>query len=84
HATARSLTGPNTFVPVGDWGDKLEGPAVTRLPNGDWRIYLDAYTRGEYLYSDSSDGMKTWSPTRQLPGLSGIVRHVGVLREPVR
>ncbi|NLE80036.1 MAG: glycoside hydrolase family 43 protein [Rhodococcus sp.] len=82
HAVAPSVKGPYSFVPAGDWGSMVEGPAVVQLPNGTWRIYLDAYTEGKYLYSDSTDGMKTWSPTQELPGLSGTVRHVGVMREP--
>lgn len=82
HAVAPALRGPYSFVPPGDWGTPVEGPAVTQLPNGDWRLYLDAYKDGKYLYSDSSDGLKTWSPVKELPGLSGTVRHFGVLREP--
>lgn len=82
HAVAPSLTGPYSFVPPGDWGSFVEGPALVQLPSGDWRIYLDAYTERKYVYSDSSDGLATWSPVRELPGLSGAVRHFGVLREP--
>lgn len=82
HAVASSLTGPYSFVPSGDWGAMREGPAVVQLPDGTWRMYLDAYTEGRYLFSDSTDGLKTWSPVRELPGLSGTVRHFGVIREP--
>ena len=82
HAVAPTLRGPYSFVTPGDWGTLVEGPAVTQLPNGDWRLYLDAYKEGKYLYSDSTDGMKTWSSVKELPGLSGTVRHFGVLREP--
>ncbi|WP_235916224.1 arabinofuranosidase [Antrihabitans cavernicola] len=82
HAVAPSVTGPYTFVPPGDWGALREGPALVQLPNDVWRIYLDAYTEGRYLYSDSTDGLRTWSPMKELPGLSGTVRHVGVMREP--
>lgn len=81
HAVAASLTGPYAFVVPGDWGTFREGPAVTQLPDGNWRIYLDAYTEGKYLYSDSTDGLLTWSPPQELPGLSGTVRHFGVMRE---
>ncbi|MET4050323.1 hypothetical protein ABIB34_004013 [Rhodococcus sp. UYP5] len=81
HAVASSAAGPYSFVPSGDWGTMLEGPALTQLPNGDWRIYLDAYTENKYLYSDSTDGLHTWSPARELPGLSGTVRHLGVMSE---
>ncbi|MFH5209928.1 arabinofuranosidase [Antrihabitans spumae] len=82
HAVAPSVTGPYSYVPDGNWGSLLEGPAVTQLPNGTWRIYLDAYTEGKYLYSDSTDGLQTWSPVQEVPGLSGTVRHFGVMREP--
>ncbi|WP_171018713.1 glycoside hydrolase family 43 protein [Rhodococcus sp. Q] len=82
HAVAPSVTGPYSFVPPGDWGSFVEGPAVVQLPDGAWRIYLDAYTEGKYLYSDSTDGLRTWSPVQELPGLSGTVRHVGVISEP--
>jgi hypothetical protein len=82
HAVAPSVTGPYSFVPSGNWGSMLEGPAVVQLPDGAWRIYLDAYTRGKYLYSDSTDGLRTWTPLQELPGLSGTVRHAGVMREP--
>jgi len=83
HWVAPSLTGPYTFVPIAaNWGSMLEGPAVVQLPNGNWRIYLDGYTRGKYFYADSTDGLTTWSSLKELPGLSGSVRHVGVMREP--
>ncbi|ORL83665.1 glycoside hydrolase family 43 protein [Prescottella equi] len=82
HAVAPSATGPYSFVPPGNWGTLVEGPTVVQLPNGVWRIYLDAYTEGKYLYSDSADGLVSWSPLREIPGLSGSVRHFGVMREP--
>ena len=82
HAVAPTLAGPYSFVPPGTWGSRVEGPAVVQLPNGDWRIYLDAYGEGKYVYSDSADGLQTWSALKELPGLSGDVRHIGVMREP--
>ena len=42
HATANSLTGPYTFVQTGNfagWG-QAEGPSVTVLPNGQFRLYV--------------------------------------------
>ncbi|MDY6811627.1 MAG: arabinofuranosidase [Actinomycetota bacterium] len=83
HAVALSLIGPYRFVPPGNWGRFVEGPAVIRLPNGVWRMYLDAYKSGRYVYSDSRDGLRTWTSVRTLPRLSGTVRHIGVIREPV-
>ncbi|NRI68995.1 arabinofuranosidase [Rhodococcus sp. MS16] len=82
HAVAPSATGPYSFVPPGNWGTLVEGPALAQLPDGTWRLYLDAYTEGKYLYSDSTDGLSTWSDAQELPGLSGTVRHIGVMREP--
>ncbi|QXW05762.1 MULTISPECIES: glycoside hydrolase family 43 protein [Rhodococcus] len=82
HAVAPSATGPYSFVPPGNWGTLVEGPALAQLPDGTWRLYLDAYTEGRYLYSDSTDGLSTWSDAQELPGLSGTVRHIGVMREP--
>ncbi len=81
HAVASSLAGPYSFVSPGNWGSLVEGPAVVQLPNGDWRLYLDAYTEGKYLYSDSTDGMSTWSSVKEVPGISGTARHFGVIRE---
>ncbi|MFD1813868.1 glycoside hydrolase family 43 protein [Rhodococcus gannanensis] len=82
HAVAPSVTGPYSFVPPGDWGSLVEGPSVVQLPDGNWRMYFDAYTEGRYFYSDSSDGLRTWSPRTELPDLSGTVRHFSVIREP--
>lgn len=81
HATAPALRGPYSYVAPGNWGKLVEGPAVTQLPNGDWRMYFDSYTDGKYLYSDSADGLATWSSPTVLPGLSGTARHAGILRE---
>jgi len=84
-ATAKSLTGPWTIQKTGDWagwGDWIEGPAVVRLPNGGWRIYFDDYRTKTYWYSDSRDGFATWSPRRELGGVSGAVRHFTVIPQP--
>lgn len=82
HWTAPSLIGPYTRVPLRSFGPLKEGPAVIELPDGTWRLYYDDYTNRKYFYSDSSDGMSTWSDPMEVPGLSGTVRHVGVMREP--
>ncbi|MBT1192383.1 arabinofuranosidase [Rhodococcoides kroppenstedtii] len=82
HLASPTLVGPYRPLPPGDWGALREGPAVVQLPDGAWRLYLDAYTEGRYLYSDSGDGLRTWTEPRELPGVSGTVRHIGVLREP--
>ncbi len=82
-ATASTLEGPWTIVSSGDWagwGSWTEGPALVRRPDGGWRIYFDEYVERRYWYSDSDDLMR-WSPRRELPGLSGIVRHFTVLKQ---
>lgn len=88
HAVALSPEGPYTFLGTGNWagwGAPREGPSLTQLPDGGWRIYLDGYTVGRYFYSDSHDGFRTWTPIRPLPGgLSGFVRHFTVLKQTVR
>ncbi len=85
HATAPSLTGPWTFVGTGNWagwGSGLEGPAVTQLPNGSWRLYFDQYGARRYYYADSSN-LNSFGAKVELPGLTGTVRHFTVLRENV-
>ncbi len=86
HATASSLGGPYTWVGTGDWagwGPGEEGPSVTRLDDGTWRMFLDNYTGGRYYSSDSPD-LSSWSGLAEVPGgLSGVVRHGTVLRDPV-
>ncbi len=86
-ATAQALDGPWTIQKTGDWagwGDWIEGPAVVRLPAGGWRIYFDDYKTKHYWYSDSTDGFKTWSPRRELGGVSGAVRHFTVIGEATK
>ncbi len=83
-AVADHPIGPYCFVAKGDWagwGGPREGQSVVVLPDGGQRIYLDAYTEGRYLYSDSYDGFRTWSAPAELPGLSGVIRHCTVLAE---
>ncbi|KAF8997068.1 arabinosidase [Cyathus striatus] len=82
HAVASSLTGPYSFVQTGDfagWG-QAEGPCVTILPNGMFRLYADGFNSGKYIYSDSSD-LYNWSAYKTLPSLSGTVRHGTVLKQ---
>ncbi|MDP4508934.1 glycoside hydrolase family 43 protein [Nonomuraea turcica] len=85
HATATSLNGPWQFTGTGNWagwGSGLEGPALTRLPDGRWRIYFDNYTGGRYYYADSSN-LTSFGARVELSGLSGTARHFTVLREDV-
>ncbi|WP_405015928.1 glycoside hydrolase family 43 protein [Kitasatospora sp. NBC_00070] len=86
HATATSLGGPYTFTGTDNWagwGNWVEGPALVQLDNGGWRIYYDGYSAHKYYYSDSYDGLNTWTAPTELPGLSGFARHFTVLKETV-
>ncbi|TEB40146.1 arabinosidase [Coprinellus micaceus] len=82
HATSQSLTGPYTFVQTGNfagWG-QAEGPCITVLPNGQYRLYADGFSSGKYIYTDSSD-LYNWSAYKNIPSLSGTVRHGTVLKQ---
>ena len=63
------------------WGKDVEGGCIVKLPNGNWRMYFDAYNElpdnYHYYYSDSSDWI-TWTPKKKLNAPSGI-RHCTVL-----
>jgi hypothetical protein len=72
-----ALAGTTTFT------NQVEGPAVFQLPNGNWRMFADAFHAHKFVYSDSTNNFKTWTAQKLLPGLSGIVRHGTVLRETV-
>jgi beta-galactosidase GanA len=87
-ATAPSLAGPWTLLKTGDWagwGNWTEGPALVPIKGADgkpgWRIYFDEYTTKRYWYSDSFDGFQTWTPRKELGGVSGTVRHFTVIAE---
>ncbi|WP_238815759.1 glycoside hydrolase [Nocardia brasiliensis] len=76
--------GPYTLCETGDWahwGTPREGQCVIPLPDGGWRIFFDAYSDGKYFYSDCHDEFATWTEPRELPELSGTVRHFTVLPE---
>lgn len=96
-AVAEDPVGPYRFERTGNWaqwggtgaGEPREGQCVVPLPDGRWRIYLDAYNlddpeHGRYLYSDTvtDDLLGEWTTPQGLPGLSGLVRHLTVLPEP--
>nr|WP_186323207.1 glycoside hydrolase family 43 protein [Paenibacillus xylanexedens] len=84
YATSNSLTGPYTFKGTGDWagwGSWVEGPALVQLDNGSWRMYFDGYADHKYYYSDSADNFQSWTAKQEIAGLSGMVRHMTVLKE---
>ncbi|MBF6174078.1 glycoside hydrolase [Nocardia blacklockiae] len=95
-AVADEPLGPYHFARLGNWaywggageGAPREGQCVIPLPDGRWRIYLDAYNldnpdQGRYLYSDTvtDDLLGPWTAPADLPGLSGFIRHGTVLPE---
>lgn len=88
-ATATSLTGPWTIVRHGDWagwGSWIEGPAAVTIQNdagqSGIRVYFDDYMTKRYWYSDSFDGLRTWTKRAEVGGVSGAVRHFTVISEP--
>ena len=83
HATAAKVTGPWTLVGTGNWagwGAGMEGPCITALDDGTWRIFLDGQGAVGFLYADSRD-LTTWSKTAPLPLLTNVVRHGTVFRD---
>src|SRR5258707_6060983 len=81
--TSPSFNGHYTLAGTTTFTDQVEGPAVFQLPNGNWRMFADAFHARKFVYSDSTTNFKTWTAEKPLPGLSGIVRHGTVLRETV-
>ena len=83
HATASNLDGPWTFVGVGDWagwGTHREAQDLLQLDNGNWRLYCDGGSAGHEMYSDSSDGFKTWTAIKGLPTVGNNISHGTVIR----
>ena len=85
HATASSLTGPWTWVGIGNWtgwGSGIEGPSIVKLPDGTWRMFIDPQAAGvPYKYMNSPD-LNSWSGLITLPGsLASAVRHGTILRD---
>jgi beta-galactosidase GanA len=87
-ATAPQLEGPWTLQKTGDWagwGGPSEGQALVPVKDATgkagWRIYFDDYMTKRYWYSDSFDGFQTWTPRKELGGVSGAVRHFTVISE---
>jgi len=83
-AGATSLQGPWTVDKQGDWsnwGATAGAHSLVKLPGGPWRLYFGDAATGRRWYSDSQDGLRTWSASRQLGGVSGIVQQASVLVE---
>jgi hypothetical protein len=81
-ARASSLTGPYTVWKTGNFVSyDGEGPCLVPLDNGGWRLYFEQYRSQLFWFTDSYDTFQTWSAPAQLPGLSGTVKHLTVLKE---
>jgi hypothetical protein len=79
HAVAPAVTGPWTWTGTGNWsgwGSGYEAPALARMDDGTWRIYIDRYTAGGIWTATSTD-LNTWSGL----GFVGYLRHGTVLRD---
>ncbi|WP_347176891.1 AbfB domain-containing protein [Parafrankia sp. EAN1pec] len=83
-ASAPSLTGPYTIWRSPDFvaGDG-QGPALIPLDNGGWRLYFEHCRQGGVWFIDSYDTFRTWSAPVELPGLTGVVKHLTVVKEVV-
>lgn len=85
------ITGLYTQDRTGDWagwGSGIEGPYLTQLPGGLYRIYFDRYVAGTgHWYSESSD-LSTWSAPVQVASTHGTlpagtrIRHGSFLQLP--
>jgi len=87
-ASADSLEGPWVYDRTGHWagfGGPVEGQALVRIQDEQgrpgWRLHFDSYIDKRYYYSDSFDGLNTWTPRREIVGASGSARHFTVLAE---
>lgn len=83
-AGAKSLQGPWTVEKQGDWakwGATTGAHSLVKLPGGQWRLYFGDAATGRRWYSDSQDGLRTWSAAKQLGGVSGIIGQASVLVE---
>ncbi len=90
-AWANALEGPWTYDRLDDWagwGGPVEGQSLVRIQDADgrpgWRIHFDDYIHKRYYFSDSFDGLNTWTARKELIGVSGAVRHFTVIAEDER
>ncbi len=88
-ATAPALTGPWQVRQQGDWagwGTSSGGQSLVQLPGERWRAYFatgDGAAR-RYWYSDSTDGLRTWTAKAPLGGVSGAVGMASVIAEDAK
>jgi beta-galactosidase GanA len=83
-ASAKSLTAPWSVDKKGDWagwGQGAAGHSLLLLADGGWRVYFGDGEGKRAWYADSQGGFDRWTPKKELGGVSGVVRHFGVLAE---
>ncbi|KAI2616675.1 glycosyl hydrolase [Hypomontagnella submonticulosa] len=81
HLTSKSVKGTWKYVQTNDdlgFG-KREGPALTKLPDGKWIMWMDNY-HGNFLYSTSDDLMH-WSKSTDMPSHNKYFRHGTVIKQ---
>ncbi|KAI6087361.1 glycoside hydrolase family 43 protein [Hypoxylon rubiginosum] len=81
HLTSKSAKGTWNYVQTNNalgFGNR-EGPAVTKLPDDKWIMWMDNY-HGNYLYS-TSDDLSKWSDSVDMPSWNKKFRHGTVIRQ---
>lgn len=87
-AWAPAIDGPWTYDRLDDWAGwngRFEGQSLVRIQDAKgrpgWRIHFDDYINKRYYFSDSFDGLNTWTARKELIGVSGSARHFTVIAE---
>ncbi|WP_319414424.1 sialate O-acetylesterase [uncultured Cohaesibacter sp.] len=80
--TASALDGTFTLeTTVTGWGLDVEAPCIIKVHNAGnqpvWRMFVDAYADGAYMYTDSEDFV-TWS-TPEIVKCPYMIRHGGLI-----
>jgi beta-galactosidase GanA len=83
-ATAATLAGPWTVERHGDWagwGASSGGQSLVKLGNGSWRAYFTDADGARLWYSDSTDGLRSWTAKQALGGVSGLLGKTAVVTD---
>ncbi|KAI1085514.1 glycoside hydrolase family 43 protein [Whalleya microplaca] len=81
HLTSKTIKGQWNYVQTNNklgFG-KREGPALTKLPDGQWIMWADNYS-GNFLWSTSND-LWNWSSSNNMPSHNKKFRHGTVIRQ---
>lgn len=82
-ATAENIEGPYTIERSGNWagwGTNVEGQNIVRLPNGKFRIYIDAIGNVKYSDSATEDLLGSWSSPVSISGIA--CQHPAMIPKP--